>query len=134
MPVYEIAVTTTGNAGQAAGVAIMPDGLFTQWPSFRRAPFLWALRVDYHANAPATTDVVISEDGGLGRTLLTLTNRNTDGVFYPRYPVHDGEGAEESQREAAVLEGPLKVAVAGCDALEDAVVVTAQIVVSRVAD
>lgn len=94
----------------------------------------WALRVDYHADAPETTDVVIAEDGGLGRTLLTLTDRNTDGVFYPRYPVHDDAGAEQSQSEAAVLEGPLTVSVTGCDALENAVVVTAQIVVSRVAD
>jgi len=131
--IYTIRVTTTGEAGSAVGEATALNNPFGKWPFSNRAPFLWALKVDYHASAPETTDVVISEDGGLGRTLLTLSNRNTDGVFYPRYPTHDATGVEENQLEAAVLEGPLKVSVAGCNALDDAVVVTAQIIASRAA-
>lgn len=85
------------------------------------------VHVDYHASAPGTTDVTISEAGGLGRTLLTLTNRNTDGTFYPAVAQTDGTGAAFSPASYGLfyIEGtPLKVDVAGCDALTDAVKVS----------
>lgn len=134
MAIYTLNITTTGSAGAASGEATLPSSLFTQLASLHHAPILWGLQVHYNASAPATTDLVVSEVGGLGRTLLTLTNRNTDGLFYPRYAVHDGLGTEKSLLEAAILEGPLKATVSGCDALTNAVVISVQLVYSRVAD
>lgn len=127
-----IRVTTTGAGGAATGEATMDPGKLLQGAN--RTAFLWSLHVDYNAAAPGTTDLVVKEVGGLGRTLLTLTNKNTDGVYYPRFTVHKADGTDRDTAEAAVLEGPLKVEVAQCDALDPAVVVTAQLVVSRAAD
>lgn len=46
-----------------------------------------AVYVDYHASAPATTDVTVRTKGAAGgpptQTILSLANLNTDGVFYP---------------------------------------------------
>lgn len=119
MATYRVAVTTTGAAGSATGSAQTIDLPLGSW--------LIGVRVDYHASAPATTDVTISETDGLGQTLLTLTDNNTDGVYYPVTEICDDEGtAITGSYNMYAVEGPLTVAVAGCDALTDAVVVTIQ--------
>jgi hypothetical protein len=54
--------------------------------------FLESVQIDYttqHAN----TDVVLTEASGMARTLLTVSNNNTDVVKYPRVQVHDTSGA-----------------------------------------
>ena len=89
---------------------------------------LEAVKVDFHASAPATTDVTIAEADGLGRTLLTLTNVNTDGTYYPRHPLHDTDGVEGSGITPFVVEGRITVAVAGCNALDPAVTVTLMVI------
>ncbi len=66
---FSIVVNTTGGAGVSAGNTRVgvPNGR------------LIAVEVDYHASAPGTTDLTLtSEAGGVTRTLLTLTDRNTD--------------------------------------------------------
>lgn len=77
----------------------------------------------FHASAPATTDVTITEVGGAARTLLTLTNVNTSG----NYPVRIAEVGVTGTAGTGVtpfyLPGvAIKVAVAGCNALTEAVV------------
>lgn len=44
-------------------------------------------------SAPATTDVVITEVGGLGRTLVTLADMSADVVIYPRVQATSNAGA-----------------------------------------
>ena len=120
MPIRTLKVTTTGDAGLATG---------TKTSDFELRPsILDAVKVDYHASAPATTDLTISEAGGLGRTLLTLSNINTDGTYYPRHTTHDNVGADAGSKAPYIIEGKITVALAGCDALVDAVTVSLQIV------
>lgn len=132
MSVYEIPVTTVGNNGAATGSAEMDAGAL--FSNANRVPFLAALKVVYDEDAPNTTDVVISEAGGLGRTLLTLSNNNTSGTYYPRYPTHDSGGAAGEASDMIALTSAIKVEVAECDALDPAVTVSVQLLVSRALD
>ena len=116
MPDYTLVVNTTGSAGSATGSKTTP--------ALESGQVLEAIKVDYHGSAPATTDLVVSEVGGLQQTLLTLTNTNTDGIYYPRHALHDAVGAEGSGLDLFQVEGQLQVAVSGCDALAPAVTVT----------
>lgn len=116
MPSYTIRVTTTGSAGSAAGTGTLPFKL--------AMAAIDAIKVDYHASAPATTDVTITETEGLQQTVLTLTDNKDDGTYYPRHAIHDPTGAAISGAGLITVEGQLQVAVAGCDPLTDAVVVT----------
>lgn len=63
-----VRVTTTGAAGSAAGTAFVPLP-----PGALRA-----LKLDFHASAPATTDVTIKADSSTGNTLVTSTSSLTD--------------------------------------------------------
>lgn len=117
MSLARVDVTTVGNAGSAAGTG----------QTLPLSGVLGFIQVDYHGSAPNTTDVTITEAGGPGRTVLTLTNRNTDGIFYPNVSFTDGTGSAYASAAygAWVLAGtPLLVTVGGCDALTDAVKVT----------
>ena len=53
-----------------------------------------AIQVVYGGTPDAGTDVVITESSanGLGRTLLTLTNKIASAVFYPRVQADDEVG------------------------------------------
>lgn len=57
---------------------------------------LVALYVKYNDSPPSTTDVTIATLGtspsAPALTLLTLTNANTDGWFYPRALIHNTSG------------------------------------------
>lgn len=79
---HVIKVTTTGSAGAAAGTGTS-DNVITG--------YLEAIQVDY-TSQPATTDVTVAEAQAPARTLLALTNNNTDAVKYPRVQVHDTAG------------------------------------------
>lgn len=107
-------VTTTGSAGSATGSTDTFDFPLSM---------IDAIEVDYHASAPATTDVVVAEAQGLEQTVLSVADNKTDGTYYPRHALHDADGAELSSVGAFVVEGPLTISVAGCDALTDAVTV-----------
>lgn len=117
MSLARVDVTTAGSAGSATG-------------SGQTLPLhgvLGFIQVDYHGSAPGTTDVTISEVGGAGRTILTLTNRNTDGIFYPNVSFTDSTGsayATPAYGAFIVVGTTLQVSVAQCDALTDAVQVS----------
>jgi hypothetical protein len=83
-----------------------------------------AVKLEYHASAPNTTDVTLSEVGGGGRTLLTVTNNNTSGSYYPTVEAQDSAGAGISGVRLPIALGGagLKVEVAQSDALIEAVV------------
>lgn len=49
------------------------------------------IRVKYEASSAAGTDVVITSSG---QTLLTLTDNNASGFYYPKVPAQDGVGAD----------------------------------------
>lgn len=77
---------------------------------------LLAIGIDYHADADAGTDVVVSvsSPAGPAQTLLTVSNSKTDGWFYPR--VGAVVPANTAIADSAVeipFAGKLSVAVAG---------------------
>ena len=114
---YTINVTTVGSAGSAAGAASTPQTI---------RGYLDAVRITYHASAPATTDVNLTELSGLGRTLLIVADSNTPGVYYPRAFVHNPSGVASTTNVTRYLlvDTQLQVGVAGSNALTNAVVVT----------
>ena len=113
----EIPVSTAGTAGTATGAASVAVPLCE----------LVALYIDYHASAPATTDVTISAPGNpAAQTPLTVSNSATDGWYYPRRIADGLTGAALSTHAPYVVHGGvLAVSVAQSDALTDCVTVTA---------
>jgi hypothetical protein len=104
MRTFEATATVTGSDGSAAGSAQMGvvDG------------FIHGVYVDY-TTQPATCDVTITDD--LGQAILTLTNANTDGWFYPREQVDDTAGSAISATYDKIgVSGYVSVAVAGGNA------------------
>jgi hypothetical protein len=102
----DLTATTTGAAGSAAGSAT------TGQPIRGRVR---AIYVDY-VSQPATTDVVIKATGP-DQTILTLTNANTDGWFYPRRVIDTTAGAAAAGvYDAFAVAGNLNVTVAQGDA------------------
>lgn len=102
--IASVAVTTVGSTGAAEGTA-NSEGLAGILRGVRYVP------TSQHAN----TDVVIAEVGGLGRTLLTLTNAgNTAANYYPALQNHDAAGAAITGSYSPIhLSGfPLSVTVA----------------------
>lgn len=111
-----VAVTTTGSAGSATGNADSPQ---------IRGEVL-GLWVNYHASAPGTTDITIT-DKLSGQTLYSKANSATD-VYIPLRVFglkSDGTAltSDVTPQKYAIAAG-INVALAGCDALTDAVKVT----------
>jgi hypothetical protein len=110
---YEtIKVTTTGAAGSASGSA----------QTVPIQGFLLDVYIDYHASAPATTDVTISDP--VFGNLLVVSNNKTDGKYSPREPNCDAAGAANGRYDLVPINSKLTVAVAQADALTDCVVLT----------
>jgi len=107
-----IKVTTTGGAGSATGSS----------SSKVLKGLLWDVYVDYHASAPATTDLTISF-ADRGGNILVLTDINTDGLYAPRMNTHNNAGVSQGANDCFLLEGIVTVSLAGCNALTDAVTV-----------
>ena len=90
------------------------------------------VRLDYNASAPATTDVTITERVGSTNweTIHTETDSKTDVTRYPRRPVEDASettvtyDATNEIYEPFVVDGYVRVAVAGSNALTNCVVAT----------
>jgi hypothetical protein len=114
--IISISVDTVGANGSAVGSAIT-DATYSG--------YIEAVQVDYNGSAPATTDLNVNESGGLGRTLMTLTDRNTDGTFYPRHFVHGITGVESTTNVTRyyIHQSKIQVAIAGSNALTGAAVV-----------
>ena len=118
-----IAVTTTGSAGSATGAANSTNTISGR---------ILKVRLDFHASAPASTDVTITERIGSTdwETIHTESNSGTDVTRYPRRAVDDAaentvtyDGTNEIY-EPFVVDGYVRVAVAQSNALTDCVVVT----------
>lgn len=119
-----IAVTTTGSAGSATGTATSP----------RIVGEVLGIDVNYHASAPATTDLTITADavsgGQAARNLLVLTNVNSDGYYQPAVPLHDSAGAAVTYDgtneiyKPPVVNSTITVSIAGADALTNCATVT----------
>jgi hypothetical protein len=111
-----VEVSTAGGAGAAAGEKTL---------GFGAAKTLRGVFVDYRSQA-ATTDVTITNQG---RTILALTNQNTDKYVAPREVGVDSAGAalgvgESTRYEAPVLFGAVTITVAEGNDGDPGVVVT----------
>ena len=117
-----VQVDTTGSAGSAVGAANTPQPVWGK---------ILKVRINYHASAPATTDVTITERVGSTdwETIHTETNSLTDVTRYPRRAVEDNAEATVTYDgtrpiyEPFVVYGYVRVAVAQADALTACVVV-----------
>mgnify|MGYP001605581358 CR=1 FL=1 len=117
---HTLKISTTGSAGVASGSGILSLPLCE----------LLAIYLDYHASAPATTDVTVKSVGDPATvTLLTRSNSATDGWFYPTVNVHDNAAAAVTGAQAppVVHAGALSIDVAQADALTDCLVATVYI-------
>lgn len=121
MPIekHVIKVSTTGSDASATGSLVTP------------LPYseLLAVYVNFHASAPASTDTTISSPGDpVAVTLLTITNSATDAWYYPTHQLDDASGsAITGAYIPAIVHGNLLVELAGCDALTDAVTISAYV-------
>lgn len=68
-----IAVNTTGSNGSASG---------SSTSTIQLSGLIHAIKLTYHASAPSSTVVTITEADGLKRTLLAITG-NTSKTIYP---------------------------------------------------
>lgn len=103
MPTYTLDVNTSGAAGSATGSKTQDSGI--------KPGFVAGIKLDYHASAPVSTVVKVSEADGLGQTILQVTG-STDKVFYPVVPTHkSADGTETGQTSLLMVEGRLKVDV-----------------------
>ena len=111
-----IKVSTTGSDASATG------SLVTALPYSE----LLAVYMNFHADAPASTDTTLSSPGDpVSVTLLTVTNSATDAWFYPTHQLDDATAsAITGAYIPAIIHGNLLTELAGSDALTDALVMT----------
>ena len=110
--IQTVNITTTGDAGSAigSGTTIPIQG------------FLLDVFLNYHASAPATTDVTISEE--VFGNIVVKSNNATDIWLAPRKDTVDAAAAATGVYDLVPIKGPLTIAVAGADALTDCLVAT----------
>jgi hypothetical protein len=110
---YEtIKITTIGSAGSAVGSG---DTVPIQG-------FLLDVYLDYHASAPATTDITISDP--VFGNLLVVSNNKTDGKYAPREQTSDAAGASTGLYDLIPINSKLTISVAQADALTDCLTAT----------
>lgn len=118
--IVSVAVTTTGSAGSATGTGtlVTPSG-WIEW-----------LRYDFHASAPATTDVTLSyADTPPGGTIHATTDTATDVTVFPRATcVNSANSAITNSYTRWPAGEPITVSVAQSDALTACVTVYAYVV------
>lgn len=74
---------------------------------------LKGVRVEFGGTPDAATDTILSETTGLQRTLLTLTNVITDGVYNPVDVRDDGTGSALTDYQPFIVDSnSLKVLIA----------------------
>jgi len=79
-----LVITCAGSDGSAVGNAVTKNVV--------RGRVL-AVHLDYGTGQAATSDVTIATVNAPVNTLLTVTDSNTDGWYYPRHQVHSEAGA-----------------------------------------
>ncbi len=82
---------------------------------------IMAIYVEYVDSPPSTTDVVIKSLGTSPApptyTFLTLTNKNTDGWFYPHVLIDDVVGVDiASEYTAQMVHDLINVSIDGANA------------------
>lgn len=119
MYTYHFQFAITGADGSAASPTPAldpPSGNLSTRPISGQVKSIY---VKYNTQ-PNTTDVVVKTNGqnGPSQILLTLTNKNTDGLFYPRVALHDVLGVAvtydgtHAQLDDATIDDYVAVAVA----------------------
>jgi len=98
--VLKVPVTTTGADGSASGSANSEHPVNGK---------LFGVFLDYHGSAPATTDVTITHTHAAAQTLLTLTDVNSDGWYFPRQQVHGNTGTGLTYDGTRVVAEPYPV-------------------------
>lgn len=93
---FQLKVVCTGAAGTAAG-AVESSSAITG--------LVQAVHIEY-SGAPATTDVVINGEGPPDIPILTVSDNNTSGWYYPRAGAH-----KASDGAAMTYDGTYPVAV-----------------------
>ena len=108
----QVSITTVGSAGSAtgSGTTVPIKG------------FLLDVYLDYHASAPATTDVTISDP--VFGNLLVKSDNNADCKLAPREPLCDAAAAATGLYDLIPINSALTVTVAQADALTNCVVAT----------
>ena len=121
--VHKITVTTTGSNGSATGTGYSTRAVNGE---------VRALRVDWGATAPASSDidvVVESDDNRPEVVLFSKDDSATDAWVYPKVQSTGTDGnAISGEYQHPLANGRLKVSVAGCNALTTAVTVYAFVV------
>ncbi len=111
-----INVTTTGSAGSATGA----------WKTKQAIEgFVEAIKITRNGSTPDTTTVIVTEVGGMGRTLATVTLSSASVTIYPTVQATDNTGAAVTGAYRRLYVGGrmLNIAVAVSDAAADAVTV-----------
>lgn len=109
-----VTVTTTGADGSGVGNTSTDVGLHG---------FLLDIYLDYHASAPATTDVTVAYDNPDNGNITVYSNSATDVLLMPRKNAVDVAGAAVSGvYDLYPLNGKINIAVAGSNALTGCVV------------
>lgn len=110
-----VSVDTNGAAGSASGNANFPDIILGE---------VLGIGINFHASAPATTDVTISADNPISFNVHGITNTSADVYIAPRAkPVDNVNTAIANAHAPFCVDGKVNVAVAQCDALSAAVAV-----------
>ncbi len=107
-----VSITTTGGAGSASGsgTTVPIDG------------FLLDMYLDYHASAPATTHVKLSDP--VFGTIVEKADNATDLRLAPREALCDADGVANGLYDLFPINGALTVQVSNADALAACVVAT----------
>lgn len=115
----QIRVTTTGSAGSASGDGYSAGPLHGE---------IAAIVVNYHTDAPATSDLTLiceADDKHDAITLYSKSNSKTDATVYPHAQATDNLGAAITGWYVPLIaSGRLKASLAQCDPLTDAAVIT----------
>lgn len=119
---YSVAITTTGNAGQATGSGTL---------AIDTAGLLEYLYFDYNASAPGTTDITVAfASTPPGGNVLVAADTVTDALKFPRAGcVTNANAAITDSHTKFPVSGPLTVSVAQSDALAPCVTVYAGVMV-----
>lgn len=99
MPIYTVPVNSDGSGTGSASSAPIRG-------------YLLGIKFLFGGTPAATTDTVVTEANGMGRTLLTLTNVNTNGVYNPQAQSMDGTGTPVTFYTPYYLNGPLTITIA----------------------
>lgn len=111
--VHRVNITTTGEAGSATGQADTPavNG------------FYLGAYLNFHASAPATTDTTIAGINPTIGNIQVLTDTNSDAYYSSTIAAKTAAGAAVTNGFVhQPVSGNVRVSLAQCDALTDALV------------